>query len=121
MCSMPFSSGTTVSTGASIAPERIVERGRLHRDEQEVDRLAQLGGRLGPHRLVLRAVSQGQSLGRDQCGRVRAGDADDPNACADEPDGEHSADGPGAEHTDCAGSRHGRSGHVPVSDMVTEV
>ena len=43
MCSIPFSSGTTVSAGACDAAERIVERGRLHGDEQEVDRLAQLG------------------------------------------------------------------------------
>ena len=49
-----------------------------------------------------RAVSQGQSLGRDQFGRVRPGDADDRNAGAHEPDGEHAADCSGAEDPDCA-------------------
>ena len=91
------------------ALERVVERRCLDRDEQELDGLAQLRVRLGASRLHLLAMSQGQSLGPDHCGRVRTGDADDAHARACQADGEHAADGAGAEDGD---------GHVSAGSAI---
>ena len=78
--------------------ERVLERGRLHRDEQELDALAQLRRCLGPRRLDFFAVHQGQTLGPDEIGRVRACDTDDPDTCAHQADREHAADRTGSEN-----------------------
>ncbi|MEN3310800.1 MAG: hypothetical protein V7645_129, partial [Actinomycetota bacterium] len=95
--------------GGLHAFERIFEGGSLDRDEKEVDRLEQFGSSVRKHGLDALAMSQGQSPGRDQVGRVRPGDADDPDSSTHESDSEDAADGPWAED---------RNGHVFAGSVI---
>ena len=99
------------------ATERLVEAGRLDRDEQQVDGLVQLLDGTGAHRPDVGALSQGQSLGRDRSGRGRAGNAHDVQAGLGKRDGERGTDGPGSQDADGVRRRH-VSTHGQVSDTV---
>jgi hypothetical protein len=86
--------------GCLHAPECSFERRRLHGDEQDVGRLAQLRRHARPRGPDLLALSQGQSLGPDQLGRVWTGDADNVDTGIDQADREHPTDGAGPEDGD---------------------
>ena len=82
MCSMPVEQAERRRRRDGVridAVERLVEHGRLHRDEQEVDRLARARSTTsGRDRFtVCAACLERQPVERDQRRRVRTSDADD--------------------------------------------
>jgi hypothetical protein len=99
----------------------VIETGRLHRDEQQLDGLVQLLDGAWPHGPDLGATSQRKSVGRDRSDRGGPGDAHHVQARLGKRDGERSPDSPGSQHADRARSRHVFKTHVQVSDTVTKV
>ena len=97
MCSSPFRSGRTTALGDGSgidALERLLERRRLHRHEQQPDGLLELLGDLG--RTVTASVRRldDDARERDDPDRLRARDADG-GTPARRAHGERAADGPG--------------------------
>ena len=66
----------------------------------------QLGRRFRLHPVHVLALPEGQTLGLDQAGRLRSGDADDAEACPQEADREDASDGAWSEDR----NRHVRAG-----------